>query len=249
MCASIAIRTSGVARTVRPNNVAAARPLLRCFSNLACRSNTAELKKVLLSEIEAAEEEPNELEPVYLSFLKESGFEVKTMEGSTKVEFYKRCTKNDEIIRVFFDAQEIADAPAKPEEDLEDEGDVDEDIEGLDNALSSAFVVVEKPAANTALLFHLYLNDDLFFIDCVQPKQDAAAFLKANEGDHPNFSDSYTYEGPSFLDLDESLQVSFEKYLHERGITEKLATTLLMYSQYKEELEYRNWLKRVAEQV
>ena len=51
------------------------------------------------------------------------------------------------------------------------------------------------------------------------------------------------YAGPEFGNLDEDLQVLFEKYLDERGINTALALFIPDYIEYKEQKEYLRWLE------
>ena len=50
------------------------------------------------------------------------------------------------------------------------------------------------------------------------------------------------YEGPPFGNLDEDLQVLFERYLDERGINTALALWVPEYIDFKEQREYVRWL-------
>lgn len=54
-----------------------------------------------------------------------------------------------------------------------------------------------------------------------------------------------TYTGPPFGNLDEDLQVLFEKYLEERGINTNFALFVPEYIDFKEQKEYLNWLSGV----
>ncbi|MCL7030905.1 hypothetical protein MKW94_005799 [Papaver nudicaule] len=57
------------------------------------------------------------------------------------------------------------------------------------------------------------------------------------------------YKGPEFLDLDENLRKSFERYLEVRGISGDLANYLHKYMTKKEGKEYTEWLKNMKEFV
>ena len=54
------------------------------------------------------------------------------------------------------------------------------------------------------------------------------------------------YAGPEFANLDEDLQVLFERYLDERGINTALALFVPDYIEYKEQKEYLRWLESTS---
>jgi len=53
------------------------------------------------------------------------------------------------------------------------------------------------------------------------------------------------YGGPPFGNLDEGLQLYFENYLADRGISTAMAVFIPDYIDYKEEKEYLRWLEDV----
>ncbi len=53
------------------------------------------------------------------------------------------------------------------------------------------------------------------------------------------------YVGPPFGNLDEDLQVLFERYLEERGINSVFALFVPDYIDMKEQKEYIRWLENV----
>lgn len=57
------------------------------------------------------------------------------------------------------------------------------------------------------------------------------------------------YAGPEFANLDDELQVLFERYLDERGINTALALFVPEYIEYKEEKEYTRWLESLKDFV
>ena len=63
---------------------------------------------------------------------------------------------------------------------------------------------------------------------------------KSAENDYQNEG---LYPGPEFNNLDEDLQVLFERYLDERGINTALALFIPDYIEYKEQKEYLRWLE------
>jgi len=59
-------------------------------------------------------------------------------------------------------------------------------------------------------------------------------------------SDKTAYQGPVFRELAEDLQDSFVSYVQEEcGVTTDVAAFISMYADYKEQVQYTNWLKAV----
>lgn len=56
------------------------------------------------------------------------------------------------------------------------------------------------------------------------------------------FTRQGVYAGPPFSNLDEDLQVMFERYLQDRGVNEALAQFIPEYIDFKEQREYVQWL-------
>lgn len=75
------------------------------------------------------------------------------------------------------------------------------------------------------------------------------ARLANKETVEANFESQVIYGGPTFGDLDEDLQMHFQRYLDERGIDSSLAEFLPNYIEYKEEREYANWLDKIRKFV
>ena len=57
-----------------------------------------------------------------------------------------------------------------------------------------------------------------------------------------DFTRQNVYAGPPFTNLDEDLQLMFERYIQERGINETLAQFIPDYIEFKEQKEYVQWL-------
>lgn len=53
------------------------------------------------------------------------------------------------------------------------------------------------------------------------------------------------YAGPPFGNLDQEVQVLFERYLEERGINTALALFIPDYIDFKEQKEYMAWLENL----
>ena len=66
--------------------------------------------------------------------------------------------------------------------------------------------------------------------------------LKAKSAES-DYQSEGLYAGPEFGNLDEDLQVLFERYLDERGINTALALFVPDYIEFKEQREYLTWLE------
>ncbi|KAJ3309184.1 Mitochondrial acidic protein mam33 [Blyttiomyces sp. JEL0837] len=114
----------------------------------------------------------------------------------------------------------------------------------------SLTVLVEKrtPTEDSgALDLAVTLQDQSFFIDTVSFSPSSALISdQTAEGDWQRRGQ---YGGPVFQDLDEGLQDQFHSFLTERGFDAALAEFIPAYVEYKEQNEYAEWLKRVAQWV
>lgn len=211
-------------------------------------SATKQLKEVLKSELKISNTIPNELDPLYSEYLQTSGFEVVDTEGLSNVQL-KKTLDNGEVIRVFFDIDEVTDVPLN-DTPIEEEGQAesfDDELDSLDSLLCNVRVLIENPADNKGLFLNLFLqgSENSFLIDYINYKDDVASFLQ-NEVAKGEFLDKFRYQGPRFSDLDESVQTGFESYLDSKGINDNLAEFILSFSEFKEEKEYRKWLTDLA---
>ena len=55
------------------------------------------------------------------------------------------------------------------------------------------------------------------------------------------------YKGPPFENLSQPMQNALTNFLEDRKVDANLSNFILLYSQYKEQKEYVQWLKRLAE--
>lgn len=91
------------------------------------------------------------------------------------------------------------------------------------------------------------IEDGYFNIELVSYFKDSK--LAAEDSSEGEWKRQALYGGPVFQDLDEDLQVLFERYIEERGITTDLALFIPNYVQYKEQKEYMKWLENVHDFV
>ncbi|WEJ94213.1 Mitochondrial acidic protein mam33 [Yamadazyma tenuis] len=225
-------------------------PTFRSSPILAMRyysSPDKELKQILKEEIDIVKQIPNELDNSFKDFLIDNKVEVTAVDGSSNVELTKHLA-NGEILKVFFDIDEVTDIPVDElanEEGEVKEVDFDESISNVDSLLCSIKVLVAKPTGE-GLFLNLFLqsSESAFLVDFITHKPDASKFLEeARKGD---FLDKVQYQGPRFSELDESIQIGFENYLESIGVNHELADFILSFSELKEENEYRQWLARVS---
>lgn len=205
----------------------------------------SQLNEVLRSELKISNTIPNELDSVTAEYLEKNQFDLIQTEGKSNVQLVKTL-ESGEVLRVFFDIDEVTDVPIQ-EEQMEGEESINDEIESLDSLLCNVKVLIQKPSSKNGLFMNLFLqnSENSFLVDFVNFKSDAEEFLatQVNKGE---FIDKFQYQGPRFSDLDESLQAAFENYLDAKGINEDLAEFIISYSEYKEEMEYRNWLSAIT---
>ena len=101
-------------------------------------------------------------------------------------------------------------------------------------------ITIEKPG-NGALLFQTTASDGAFEIHEVS--QFDKADLAEAETAEKDWHRQSLYSGPAYTNLDEDLQVLFERYLEERGFNAELANIIPDYITVKEQKEYTRWLE------
>ncbi|ODV79731.1 mitochondrial glyco protein [Suhomyces tanzawaensis NRRL Y-17324] len=242
--------SNAVAAVSRRCSVRVAVPAIRAFSQARVQhaDSGKKLQEVLKSELKISKAIPNDLESTYQEFLDQSGFQVVASEGNSNVELVKTLD-NGEIVRVFFDIDEVTDSPMPQLPEGEEFGETfEEEADALDSMLCNVKVVIEKSENNTGLLFNLYLQntESSFMIDFVLPKNNIKEFLASKVAQEGEFADKFQYQGPRFSDLDESVQTEFEGYLSTKGLNEDLADFIVAFSENKEENEYRGWLSNLV---
>lgn len=131
------------------------------------------------------------------------------------------------------------------EQDMLDNVGDDDDNKGFSFPLNFE-VVIEKDGKG-ALEFSLISQDGEIGFNSIMYYP--VARLANKETVEANFESQVIYGGPTFGDLDEDLQMHFQRYLDERGIDSSLAEFLPNYIEYKEEREYANWLDKIRKFV
>ena len=85
-------------------------------------------------------------------------------------------------------------------------------------------------------------TDAIFVIDNVRFDTSSPANPETAQSE---YEASSRYSGPPWQQLDEDLQLLFERYLEERGINSALAMFIPDYAELKEQKEYTAWLKNL----
>lgn len=218
-------------------------PVSRNFQISAQRLNNSKLLRVLSEELEVVKTiDLKEGDKEINEFIEKTKFQLSQKENSAIVQLTKK--HDDEIVRIFFDVEKVSNAAQQDQDFAEEETEEEE----LGTGFSNIYAVVEKN--NSGLLFELTLQNfsDAFVISSITPLENALKYVNdfAEKG---VYYDDVTYQGPEFMNLDESLQVEFETYLQERGFNEELLEFIVFASEHKEEGEYRKWLGSVTDFV
>jgi len=133
-------------------------------------------------------------------------------------------------------------APADRPELTDEEGPADEDEDMEPGFPVRVNVTITKPNGG-AIQLETIAQDGLIDIENVYyfPSGDLADAQTAEK----DFKRQEVYAGPPFSNLDEELQILFERYLDERGINTALAQFVPDYIDFKEQREYVQWLDNV----
>lgn len=137
-------------------------------------------------------------------------------------------------------APEDSIAPADRPELADEEGAQDEDDSEQEPSFPShCFITVERPNRG-ALQIQAVAQDGMMVIENVHYYKDPS-LVEPNSRELENKARNM-YMGPPFGNLDEDLQLLFEKYLEERSINTTMALFVPEYIDFKEQREYLSWL-------
>ncbi|KAJ1555353.1 Mitochondrial acidic protein mam33 [Nowakowskiella sp. JEL0078] len=109
--------------------------------------------------------------------------------------------------------------------------------------IPARFTAVIEKKAGGALEISASIRDSSIFIDNIS--HIASVGLAVDSTSEADWQRK-NYYSPLFEDLDESVIDLFDKYLEERGIDDTLADFIPQYLQWKEQNEYKLWLKNVT---
>ncbi|KAF9348738.1 Mitochondrial acidic protein mam33 [Mortierella sp. AD094] len=232
---------------------------LRSFSNtpFAWSKTDKELITVLESEIKHEEEQGEDIPDYITNYLKTSPFKITDKAGSDEVVLTRKFGNED--IKIVFSVSDINSADDEEEldlDDLEDDGQQqpnqslsasDEEEEEGDDLDSLTFpvrclITISKPNAGS-ISVDAIAQDGAFIVESISNiKDNALATASTAESD---WEKRGLYSGPPFAELDEDLQITFEKYLEERQIDNDLASFVPNYVFHKDQVEYTNWLQEL----
>ncbi|KXN73938.1 regulatory protein-like protein suaprga1 [Conidiobolus coronatus NRRL 28638] len=225
--------------------VKAAAPLAqlsaRTFATTSIRAASAglvdtDLAHKLNEELQFEKEEGDiEISEAMKEYIDKSPFKIQDTEGHDEVTLTRQF--GNEKVDVIFSIKDIGSLPV---DDVDTEaGEVADD---LGNAPIRCAIIISKPNGGS-LSIDAVIDSDYFNIEALTFFKDGK--LAAEDTAEADWSRRAVYGGPIFADLDESLQILFERYLQERGITTDLALFIPNYIQYKEQKEYLKWLNNV----
>ncbi|KAL3230999.1 Mitochondrial acidic protein MAM33 [Nakaseomyces bracarensis] len=186
------------------------------------------------------------LNDTFQEFLDKSGFSVVERPGKNEAEIVK-TTSEGEKVRVIFDVAQVSNLPydaSLAEAAATEEAINEDDYDALSDNFANVTVVVSKEGTST-LSFELLMNiqEGSFYVDSITPFESEE--LALSESADAEAKRDAIYHGPPFSNLDEQLQESLEVYLESRGINEDLAGFIGTYSEFKENNEYVDWLKKM----
>ncbi|KAI7818493.1 mitochondrial glycoprotein, partial [Gamsiella multidivaricata] len=219
-----------------------------------------ELVTVLDNEIKHEEEQSEEVPDYITNYLKTSPFQITDKAGSDEVVLTRKFGNED--IKIVFSVSDINAADDEEDLELEEEleedgqqqstqqnlsasGDDEEEEEGPFDSLTfpvRCLITISKPNAGS-ISVDAIAQDGAFIVESISNVKDTAlATASTAEAD---WEKRGLYSGPPFGELDEELQITFEKFLEERQIDEELANFVPGYVFHKDQVEYTNWLKEL----
>ena len=192
---------------------------LTCFGRIRITFSIADLASIsedpdrFTSDDDALSDEPSDL----LTDTQSGG-------ANTKGAVNQGRTKGGNIAVAPEDRIAPADRP-----ELADEEDTPADEDGEPSFPARVSVMVEKDGKGT-LNIEAVAQDGMIGIENVH-------YFPTGDVD-----DAKSYAGPPFGNLDQDLQVLFERYLEERAVDARLALWVPEYIDWKEQREYLRWL-------
>eukprot|EP00525_Craspedostauros_australis_P013984 CAMPEP_0198111564 /NCGR_PEP_ID=MMETSP1442-20131203/3528_1 /TAXON_ID= /ORGANISM="Craspedostauros australis, Strain CCMP3328" /LENGTH=263 /DNA_ID=CAMNT_0043768061 /DNA_START=186 /DNA_END=977 /DNA_ORIENTATION=- len=195
---------------------------------------------IVKSEIDVEVSSGNMEMPEELSDLKRQltvNWKIVDDEDSATIQLYL----NDKKVQLSFHCQDTVPDPLEEEEDDMEAEDGEED----EPASDVRFTVTQTKAGKTLVFNCITAEEGVQIEGVATSKQDVDA-IHAQQGTLEKSS----YEGPEFLDLDERLQSSFYEYLEkELKVSSDVTDFIAMYTDYKEQQLYTQFLKDVEAMV
>jgi len=196
---------------------------------------SSSLTEVLAIEIDEEKNNDDELDQDLIDVQKQvlKSFKLEEKVGHSVVKLTRKF--KDEQIEVAFNVQDLEDGGDMGIEEVE-EGDEERDPEdGGESGIGVVFTITIKKGGNTVVVDALAgdsLNiQNIRYVDAADSSADEESL----------------FTGPSFEDLEESVQAAFYEYLTERNIDDDLSFFILAHSRDKEQKEYVNWLEKMLD--
>lgn len=204
---------------------------------------------------------------IHGAFLKEGGWEVRDLNGSSAVEMVCKDPSSDAEIRVRFDVQQVIAGSGESdsykeesvvvkdeEEDFEDEEEMEQDEDAFDDdsEMSSAEtfpldILIKRPGASKNVLIQATAEaegGDGGRLEVMQISLLPDSPVVVSEALTP---ETCPYEGPDYQTLDPDLRQSIDSFINEKLNSEGLIPFVLEYSHAKESKEYLNWLQQIKQ--
>mmetsp|Transcript_7078 Transcript_7078/g.6710 ORF Transcript_7078/g.6710 Transcript_7078/m.6710 type:complete len:289 (-) Transcript_7078:192-1058(-) len=157
-------------------------------------------------------------------------------EGEATIQMFKKDSISGAIVRISFHCQDsiVADDDDIMEED-EEENEEDEE----EDAVAIKFTVHVTRAGKTIVFNCLSMDSEASVESVFLTEDDAAAAAQNNNKEQ-------LYQGPEYTELAEDLQDMFTAFVQtDCGVDENVAAFISMYADYKEQVEYIQWLKGI----
>ena len=132
-------------------------------------------------------------------------------------------------------------APADRPELGEEEGSSEQE---QDPSFPAHVQITVKRPGRGALQIEAIAQDGLMVIENIYYYKNAE--LADPDTTEKDWARRDLYTGPQFGNLDEDLQIMFEKYLEDRGINTAMALFIPDYIDFKEQREYLSWLEGMS---
>lgn len=218
---------------------AVAQSLLRTQHQPPCRTFSSEAKSTLLEILEREEKEEQDMgntdmppELVDLRATVEKGWKI--VENGATTDMFRSVGSHK--IQVSFHCQDTI-------EDIPDEYDEETEEEEEDSSPVRFTVTITK--TGKTLTFACFSELGQVRVEGVSTTTTSPEVVHENQGTLAKTE----YQGPDYSELAEDLQQAMEVYLDEEcGVTSDVATFIAMFTDYREEKNYVNFLK-VAQSI
>jgi len=207
-------------------------------------SSSSESKSALLEILAREEKEEDEIGntelPKELSDLKKTIEESwKIVENGASTDLFKIESLSNNKIQVSFHCQDTIEAVEDPGYD-DGEG-LDDDEDEVEETSSPVRFTVTVTKAGNSLVFACFSEFGEVKIEGVSTTGSSTPeYVHAHQGTLPKIE----YQGPDFTELAQDLQHALADYLDaECGVDSDLATFIAMFTDYREEVQYVNFLK------